>query len=435
MPAKPIKLPFGQIPPGAFDAAFTRPKSQATGLPMGVEQLAKDPAGAPLRGTGLPAGVESQAKAKLNTNVGPMPPMIVNGGMQFQAPAKPNAPLPAVAAQPETVMPPTRPQGPAAPRLPISNLGTSITPPNSLSRGARPGSASSLGGPVKVGRSANDPMRIAETARRRGNIGPIMDLAKTQMQEDRADARTERGEQRADARYDQQRRDRMDEWTQSQAAEAARDERENNQQTQRDEREATRRAGESAADYRQRREDAMADEERRAKAARETYPIIDPITGQKHEGHFMTGNGMMAPRKVPDAPLPPTFEPKSINRDGTLYGPKDQVTMEPPKLPDGIQYEKDPDTGKITSGVYPKYDPQTGTWKLTRMDLNGDGVIDPAEKAAATAATTQEPGVDADWRNMPSGPARSYASVGASPDGKPQPKTPALQSVIGRFKK
>lgn len=84
-----MKLPFGQIPPGAFDSAFKRPTSQATGLPMGVEQMAKDPAAAHLRGTGLKPGVETQAKQALSLDQGPMPPMIVNGLARFTPPTAP----------------------------------------------------------------------------------------------------------------------------------------------------------------------------------------------------------------------------------------------------------------------------------------------------------------------------------------------------------
>lgn len=374
-------------------------------------------------------GVEAKGRRLLTERLSQGPPspemqnMVVNGGRPY-APRTPT--MPAEVAQPAAVQPLTRQQGPASPRLPMPS---SITPPNSLSRGARPGAGSSLGGPVKVGRSANDPLRIAEQARRRGNIGPIMDLVKTQMQEDRADGRMyrsearadanfERSEQRADARTEQQRRESMQNWERTQQAEDTRYQRGR-----------TDSAADSAAEYRQRREDAMADEERRGKQSRETYPIIDPITGQKHEGHFMTGNGMMAPRKVPDAPLPSNFEPKSTNRDGTLYGPKEPVTMEPPKLPDGIQYEKDPDTGKITSGVYPKYDPQTGGWKLTRMDLNGDGVVSPDEQAAAAAVAPAKPAA----APAPSG-GFNMGMPGLNLPASPKPGA-GLQSVKDRFKK
>jgi hypothetical protein len=53
-----------------------------------------------------------------------------------------------------------------------------------------------------------------------------------------------------------------------------------------------------------------------------------------------------------------------------------------PKLPDGIQYEKD-DLGRITGAVYPSFNQQTGQWGLSRLDLNGDGVVSAAEKSAS----------------------------------------------------
>ena len=60
-----------------------------------------------------------------------------------------------------------------------------------------------------------------------------------------------------------------------------------------------------------------------------------------------------------------------------------------PKIPEGIQYEKDA-MGKIIGGVYPTYNDQ-GKLVMRRIDLDGNGKVDPAEQAAAiqAAAATQ----------------------------------------------
>lgn len=57
---------------------------------------------------------------------------------------------------------------------------------------------------------------------------------------------------------------------------------------------------------------------------------------------------------------------------------------EAPKIPEGIQYEKDA-LGKIIGGVYPTYNEQ-GRLVMRRIDLDGDGVVTPQEQAAAQAA-------------------------------------------------
>ena len=112
--------------------------------------------------------------------------------------------------------------------------------------------------------------------------------------------------------------------------------------------------------------------------ARETYPINDPITGLPHQGHFMTGNGMMAPRM----PAPPAgLVPTGAMIGGVQYEqPQTSAATKPP----AFTYEKDPN-GKITGAVYPVQDPKTGEWKLQRADLNGDGVVSPEEAAQMPA--------------------------------------------------
>ena len=96
--------------------------------------------------------------------------------------------------------------------------------------------------------------------------------------------------------------------------------------------------------------------------------------------------GNKAMRPLPfmkaDAPLPAGLVPTGAVRGGVQYGPAE--TAQTGKAP-AFTYEKDP-TGKITGAVYPVQDPQTGAWRLQRADINGDGVISPAEAAAAGGA-------------------------------------------------
>ena len=63
---------------------------------------------------------------------------------------------------------------------------------------------------------------------------------------------------------------------------------------------------------------------------------------------------------------------------------------EAPKIPEGIQYEKDA-MGKIIGGVYPTYNDQ-GKLVMRRIDLDGNGIVTPAEQAAAMQAAGQTPG-------------------------------------------
>ena len=63
---------------------------------------------------------------------------------------------------------------------------------------------------------------------------------------------------------------------------------------------------------------------------------------------------------------------------------------EAPKIPDGIQWEKDA-MGKIIGGVYPTYNDQ-GKLVMRRIDADGNGIVTPAEQAAAMQAAMQAAG-------------------------------------------
>ena len=101
-------------------------------------------------------------------------------------------------------------------------------------------------------------------------------------------------------------------------------------------------------------------------------------------------NGKVSPQTLqmtrPETPLPPGMVPTEATRGGVTYkapGP------ETPKIPEGIQYEKDA-MGKIIGGVYPTYNPQ-GKLVMRRIDLDGDGVVSPQEQAAAAQAAGKTP--------------------------------------------
>lgn len=105
--------------------------------------------------------------------------------------------------------------------------------------------------------------------------------------------------------------------------------------------------------------------------------------------------GLMVPTGPGAGALPPlqeqfnpgwsvTGQPKTILTPATLAGA-------PLKLPEGIQYEKDRDTGRVTGGFYPARLPD-GRLVIKRIDLDGDDVISPAEQAAAMQAAGQTPG-------------------------------------------
>ena len=101
--------------------------------------------------------------------------------------------------------------------------------------------------------------------------------------------------------------------------------------------------------------------------------------------------GPEAPPEVASVPIPGT-DSVMPKLGGQIKGsplPKAKA-VEAPKIPEGIQYEKDV-MGKIIGGVYPTYNDQ-GKLVMRRIDLDGDGVVSPAEQAAAVQAAGQTPG-------------------------------------------
>jgi hypothetical protein len=157
-----------------FDSAFKRPASAATGLPMGVEELARAPAGAPLRGTGLPPGVEQRAReqAALSPDVGPQRPMIYQGG-------RINQPLPAVTADPAGGAAPAAPARPPVPQATgqMPQMQTAARPPLPGEDPRGLGARSPLGGYDPRPLSERGPMRpprgVGTTNPNATRVGPI----------------------------------------------------------------------------------------------------------------------------------------------------------------------------------------------------------------------------------------------------------------------
>jgi hypothetical protein len=188
----------------------------------------------------------------------------------------------------------------------------------------------------------------------------------------------------ADAqRFDQQQQNQMTMFEREQQAAQQRDATNFEQQQQMFQMQSQQRAGESALEF-QRRQEMEA-----AQRAAEGDPT--KVTTQRIEGTDyiipFAGNKAMGtlPVMKADAPLPPGLVPTGAMRGGVQYGQAE--TAQTGKAP-SFTYEKEPSTGRITGAVYPVQDPQTGAWRLQRADINGDGVISPAEAAAAGGAAS-----------------------------------------------
>jgi len=265
-------------------------------------------------------GVEKRAKAALQMqqNQGPMPPMIVNGGMPFGRPA---APTPAAAPPPMMIGGFVPPQSASGMQPPPSMLGAPMSPPNALSRGAPAGMGSMLGGPRPAGgRSANDPMRIAEQARRRGDPSLIMSLAgqqqSQQFQREMFGMQQQAGAQRDAVNFGQG----LQMFGAQQEAMNQRDAMNFQQQQQMFQMQSQQRAGESALEFQRRQEADAAERAGQSVVGGEQLPMMGgsvPLVKRADGTMSMAGGFMPTPK--PAAAPPPGLEPTQAMIGGVRY--------------------------------------------------------------------------------------------------------------------
>ena len=95
-----------------------------------------------------------------------------------------------------------------------------------------------------------------------------------------------------------------------------------------------------------------------------------------------------APPLMSSVPIPGTDQMQPMVMGQPKGAPVSRAQLpkpaEPPKVPDGIQYEKGV-LGNITGGKYPAWDEARQTWVIRSIDLDGNGVVSPQERAAANA--------------------------------------------------
>ncbi len=386
-----MKLPFTKSAPFPASAFIPSPER----LKMGVEAQAK--AAVPPVNPALNT-VASDRVAALGRSAAP--PLAMSTTPPTPA-AGPSMMMPAAPALRAPVA--QSPLGGMAPRSPLGGM-TSSSPlggmaPSSPLGGMPTTSIASRGGPMSYsqqGVGTNNPnayavgrdrapvgMRMLERAARRRDPRAILALAGMEQQNAMQGQQMTMQQMReaADAqRFDQQQQNQMTMFELQQQAMQQRDATNFGQQQEMFRMQSEQRAGESALEF-QRRQEAEA-----AQRAAEGDPT--KVTTQRIEGTDyiipFAGNKAMGtlPVMKADAPLPAGLVPTGAVRGGVQYGQAE--TAQTGKAP-SFTYEKDP-SGKITGAVYPVQDPKTGAWRLQRADINGDGVISPAEAAAAGGA-------------------------------------------------
>lgn len=327
MPMKPM---YGLEPP----------TSSATGLPMGVEQVARDPSAAYWRSVGVAPGVEQAARAAadMNPDMGPVRPMIYQGG-------RVNQPLPAAAPAPNSSTPtvPTRPMLPGGP-MPAA-AAAPMMPARPPLPGADPrglGANSPLGGydprplsargATRVGPVRAPGERELRRQARRGNWRAASILYGTSTGQDFEREQAQRREAGTQSRFDQERQDRFQFWQMGQQAQQEREGRADARGDRNWERDTTRRQQEADAerqwrmDQWKREQDAMGDP-----ADVKAVPVpgtdyVVPISGRRSMG--------IVPGAKPAAPAMTQQEIDAARASGgrvkvTRPG-GEEVTFEPP---------------------------------------------------------------------------------------------------------
>jgi hypothetical protein len=354
----------------------------------------------------LVAGPGGSTKWQPGTGPGTtLPPMTAPN----QMPARP--PVPAGS------MPQTMPTMAASP-MPFNNGSRIAQAPQNRPYGELVGSTGSLAnrGVRPIGRSANDPMRIAEQMRRRGDPSALLRFGMQQMGQDFAREQNTVNFEQSQAMFGQQQqainqRDAANfeqgqiMFGEQQNAMNQRDERNFAQQQQL---EAERRAAEAAAEQ-------AAQTEARNRQPNVNFQLIPgtdygipsvdgrpmgtlPVNKPKSTSYAPVQGvpGLMVPTGPGAGKLPPMQQ--TPNPGWSVTG-QPKTRMEPmggatPKAPSGIQYTYDA-AGNVTGGFYPRYNPATGRFMISKLDLDGDGVPD-AQQGGAGAGAAKVPA----WKSL-----------------------------------
>lgn len=154
---------------------------------------------------------------------------------------------------------------------------------------------------------------------------------------------------------------------------------------------------------------------RKTARARETYPSIDPMTGEVNQRYYTSGNGMMVPRNQPEPPplaasvqmIPGTGIGIQMIGDKLIPGApmmrqEENVGWSPKgQQPTKLSPMERPGTGKApVTRTFPRkgadgqpeevtmqWNEQRGGWEPVKfLDANGDGVDDrqPGQTAGST---------------------------------------------------
>ena len=105
--------------------------------------------------------------------------------------------------------------------------------------------------------------------------------------------------------------------------------------------------------------------------------------------------GLMVPTGPGADKLPPMQQVRNaggrLSRKPDQFRPVDEAA---PKAPSGIQYTYDA-AGNVAGGFYPRYNPATGRFVISKLDLDGDGVPD-AQQGGAGAGAAKVPA----WKSL-----------------------------------